>query len=237
MALDIAGSLQGVQHFGLTVDDLDRSVEFYVEVLGGKLALSGDGFSGEELYHTLFQRDYLDAARRGIDPRTLGVVDLRDGSRAVLDVRIISFGNATVELLRVRAVGGVGMVPTGVGHSNVGHLCFDVREDVDLNEFALALEAECQRRGISVGCNRIVRVNSEAERRAADARFAANKFWADPKYPFPGRSDDGFGDFHGLGFFYCKGPNGEQIEFCQLKNEAKARVAESQRQYLAAKRS
>jgi catechol 2,3-dioxygenase-like lactoylglutathione lyase family enzyme len=237
MALDIAGSLQGVQHFGLTVDDLDRSVEFYVEVLGGKLALSGDGFSGEELYHTLFQKDYLDAARRGIDPRTLGVVDLRDGSRAVLDVRIISFGNATVELLRVRAVGGVGMVPTGVGHYNVGHLCFDVREDVDLNEFALALEAECQRRGISVGCNRIVRVNSEAERRAADTRFAANKFWADPKYPVPGRTDEGFGDFHGLGFVYCKGPNGEQIEFCQLKNEVKARVAESQRQYLAAKRS
>src|SRR5438105_6420438 len=87
---DIAGSLQGVQHVGLTVEDLDKSVEFYVEVLGGKLALSGDGFYGEELYNTLFQKDYLDAARRGIDPLALGVVDLRDGTRALLDVRIIS---------------------------------------------------------------------------------------------------------------------------------------------------
>src|SRR5439155_2838768 len=95
--LDIAGSRQGMQHFGLTVEDLDKSVEFYVEVLGGKLALSGDGFYGEEVYNTLFQKDYLDAARRGIDPRDLGVVDLRSATRAVLDVRIISFGNATVE--------------------------------------------------------------------------------------------------------------------------------------------
>jgi len=231
MALDIAGSLQGVQHFGLTVEDLDKSVEFYCEVLGGKLALSGDGFSGEELYNTLFQKDYLDAVRRGIDPKVLGVVDLRDGSRALLDVRIISFGNATVELLRIRGVGGLGMVPSGVGNRNAAHLCFDVREDVDLNAFALALEAECQRRGIAVACNRMVRVNSEAERRATEPRFAANKFWADPKYPVPGRTDKGFGDFHGLGFFYCKGPNGEQLEFNQLKKEAKARVAEAQAQY------
>ena len=54
MALDIRGSLQGLQHFGLTVEDLDKSVEFYVEVLGGTLALSGDGFYGEELYPAPF---------------------------------------------------------------------------------------------------------------------------------------------------------------------------------------
>jgi catechol 2,3-dioxygenase-like lactoylglutathione lyase family enzyme len=231
MALNISGSLQGVQHFGLTVDDLDKSVEFYVDILGGKLALSGDGFYGEELHNALFQKDDLDAARRGIDPQALGVVDLRDGSRAVLDVRIISLGNATVELLRIGGTGGAGMVPTGVGHRNAAHLCFDVREDVNLNAFALALEAECRRRGIDVACNRLVRVNSEAERRATEPRFAANKFWADDKYPVPGRTDEGFGDFHGLGFVYCKGPNGEQLEFCQLTREAKAGVAEAQARY------
>src|SRR5262245_10554733 len=228
---NVAASLRGVQHFGLTVEDLDKSVEFYVEVLGGRLALSGDGFYGEELYNTLFQKDYLNATRRGIDPQALGVVDLRDGSRTLLDVRIIAFGNATVELLHIRGPGGVGMVPTGVGHRNAAHLCFDVREDVDLNEFAIELEAECQRRGINVACNRMVRVNSEAERRATEPRFAANKFWADPKYPVPGRTDEGFGEFHGLGFFYCKGPNGEQLEFNQLRKEAKTRVAEAQAEY------
>src|SRR5262245_19258850 len=231
MALNIPGSLQGVQHFGITVEDLDKSVEFYVEILGGTLALSGDGFYGEELYNALFQRDYLDAARRGVDPQALGVVDVRDGSRAVLDVRIISFGNASVELLRIRSKGGLGMVPTGVGHRNAAHPCFDVREDVDLNAFAVAPEAAGQRRGIDVTCNRVVRVSSEAERRATEPRFAANKFWADDKYPVPGRTDEGFGDFHGLGFVYCKGPNGEQLEFCQLTREAKARVAEGQARY------
>jgi len=231
MALDIPGSLRGLQHFGLTVEDLEKSVEFYVEVLGGTLALSGDGFYGEELYNALFQEDYLDAARRGIDPDALGVVDLRDGSRAVLDVRIISFGNATVELLRIRGAGGVGTVPTGVGHRNAAHLCFDVREDADLNAFALSLEAECQRRGIDVACNRLIRVSSEAERRATEPRFAANKFCLDPEYPIPGRTDEGYGDFRGLGFLYCKGPNGEQLEFCQLKRDAKARVADAQARY------
>jgi hypothetical protein len=38
--------LQGVQHFGITVYDMAKAMEFYTEVLGGKVALSGDGFIG-----------------------------------------------------------------------------------------------------------------------------------------------------------------------------------------------
>ena len=94
--------LQGVQHFGVTVDDMDKSIEFYTEVLGGKLAVSGDQYKGEVLYNTLFQKEQIDAIERGVDPRSLGVPDIRDGSKEALDIRFISFGNTHVELLHFR---------------------------------------------------------------------------------------------------------------------------------------
>jgi catechol 2,3-dioxygenase-like lactoylglutathione lyase family enzyme len=39
--------LQGVQHVGITVYDMAKSMEFYTEVLGGKVAVQGDGCMGE----------------------------------------------------------------------------------------------------------------------------------------------------------------------------------------------
>jgi len=213
--------LTGLHHVGVTVDDLAKSVEFYVEVLGGRLALSGDGFDGETLHQTLFQRECLDAAERGTQLRSLGVASVRDGTEK-LDVRLISFGSTLVELLHFRgaklspaAPGALAAQPSAVGFNAAVHICFGVKEEIDLNQFALDLEAECRARGIVVSCNRTVAVRSEAERRGAPARYAANKFWNDPRYPAEGVSDEAFGDFQGLGFFYCKGPNGEQLEFAQ----------------------
>ncbi|MBQ0818694.1 lactoylglutathione lyase, partial [Microvirga sp. HBU67558] len=48
------------------------------------------------------------------------------------------------------------------------HICFYVRDDVDFNQFISDLEAESVRRGMTqVRANRIVRVRTEEERRAA----------------------------------------------------------------------
>ena len=93
--------LSGIHHVGVTVDDLAKSLEFYVEVLGGRLALSGDGFAGETLHQTLFQRECLDAAERGTAARSLGAASVGDGAEK-LDVRLISFGSTLVELLHFR---------------------------------------------------------------------------------------------------------------------------------------
>ena len=219
--------LAGVHHVGVTVDDLAKSVEFYVNVLGGKLALSGDGFDGESLHHTLFQRECLDAAARGADPRPLGVAAVKGGAEK-LDVRLISFGSTMVELLHFRdgkksadAPGAIPAPPSGVGFNSAVHICFAVREDVDLNQFALDLEAECRARAIPLRCNRNVDVRSEAERQSAPVRVVATKFWNDPRYPIEGATEGQFGDFEGLGFFYCKGPSGEQLEFAQATRKAK----------------
>ena len=230
--------LQGVQHFGITVYDMEKAMEFYTEVLGGKLALKGDGFIGEVLHNTLFQADELEAQIKGIDPKPLGVPDVRDGTKEALDVRFISFGNTVVELIHFRDAKltpnapnwGV-ILPTGVGNANAPHISFHVKDDVDLNEFAIKLEEESRRRGIDVICNRIIHVNSHEERRQVALKYCANLFWNEPKYFVDGYSDAEFGDFHGWSLFYAKGPNNEQLEFNQVTRLARERFMKAQQEY------
>lgn len=232
--------LQGVQHFGITVDNMEKSIEFYTEVLGGKIAISGDAFYGEVLHNTLFQKEELEALNQGINPRRLGVPELKTGQKDVLDVRFISFGNTVLELLHFReaslspnAPNIIEKLPGVVGFANAPHISFHVKDDVTLNEFAIILEAECDKRGIDVACNRVITVRSEAERKQVAARYAANKFWNDPDYFVEGYSDANFGDFHGWSLFYCKGPNGEQLEFNQVTRTAKENFLKAQQEYNA----
>ncbi|MBD2449510.1 nuclear transport factor 2 family protein [Nostoc sp. FACHB-152] len=231
--------LQGVQHFGMTVYDMAKAMEFYTEVLGGKVALSGDGFIGPVLHNTLFQKEDIEAIERGIDPKTLGVPNLRDGSDAAIDVRFVSFGNTVVELIHFRdakltpnAPNIFDKVSSCVGYANVPHLSFYVKDDVDLNLFAKTLEQECQRRGLTdVVFNRIIDVKSEAERNNLALKYNANKFWNEPEYFVEGYSDSEFGDFEGWSLFYCKGPNGEQLEFNQVTRKAKENFTRAEAEY------
>ncbi|MCL1470593.1 EthD domain-containing protein [Argonema antarcticum] len=231
--------LQGVQHFGITVDNMAKAIEFYTEVLGGKIAISGDGFIGPVVHNTLFQKEDIEAIQRGIDPRELGVADLRDGTKEALDVRFISFGNTVIEVihfrdakLNVNAPNVYQKVPSCVGFANVPHISFHVKDDVDLNMFAKILEEECQSRGMTgVICNRIIHVNSEEERRKVALKYYANKFWNEPEYFIEGYSDAEFGDFHGWSLFYCKGPNGEQLEFNQVTRKANQMFRRAQKEY------
>lgn len=220
----LAQHLQGVQHFGITVDDMDKAIEFYTEVLGGKIAIGGDGFYGEDLHNLLFQKEELEALQKGINPRSVGVPNIRDNTQESLDVRFISFGNTCVEVIHFRdaklspkAPNVFSKVPSSVGFANVPHISFHVKDDVDLNEFAQMLEDECQRRGMTnVVVNKTIHVNSEAERRKAGLSFA--------KTEFPG-------DFDGWALFYCKGPNGEQLEFNQVRRTALKNFKRAQQEY------
>jgi catechol 2,3-dioxygenase-like lactoylglutathione lyase family enzyme len=230
--------LQGVQHFGITVADMSTSVKFYTEVLGGKLVVSGDRFTGEVLHNTLFQKEELEALEQGVEPRALGVPDIRDGSKEALDVRFISFGNTVIELIHFRdahltpdAPNWAGKVSSCVGYGDVMHLSFHVKDDVELNRFAKDLEEECRQRGINFAANRIIRVSSEEERRNVALRHTANKFWNDPDYFVEGYSDADFGDFHGWSLFYAKGPNGEQLEFNQVTRRVKDLFIKAQQEY------
>jgi catechol 2,3-dioxygenase-like lactoylglutathione lyase family enzyme len=242
---ELGNYLQGVQHFGVTVNDMAKSLEFYTEVLGGKLVVSGDGYWGEVLHNTLFQKEELDALNLESFPKTIEIPDIRDGTKESLDIRFISFGNVAVELIHFRDAKLTPNAPNWIGQNHtcnpiektcVGyapnmHLSFHVKDDIDLNQFAKTLEEECRKREIDLICNRIIRVNSEEERRKVALNYTANKFWNDPNYFVEGYSDSDFGDFYGWSLFYAKGPNGEQLEFNQVTRKIKGLFINAQAEY------
>lgn len=212
----LGSRLQGVQHFGLTVQDMDRAFEFYTEVLGGTEVMRDGDFYGERIHNTLLTDQDIEARARGVNPRTLGIPDLRRGTQR-LDVRFIQFDNVVIELLKYRDA-----EPAGNGRTSFAepldhmspafprmmHICFHLRDDVDFNRFIADLEAESARRGMTqVRANRVVTVSSEAERLAAPLSANSNSITE-------GRSN-------GWTLIYCKGPEGEQLEFVQAVGPVK----------------
>jgi len=88
------------------------------------------------------------------------------------------------------------------------HICFHLHEDVDFNQFIADLEAESAKRGMTqVKANRVVTVTSEQERQAAPLDANSNGITE-------GRSN-------GWRLIYCKGCEGEQLEFAQALGPVK----------------
>ncbi|WP_306392276.1 lactoylglutathione lyase [Telluria beijingensis] len=212
----LGARLQGVQHSGITVQNMDRAYAFYTEVLGGTEIMRDGDFQGDVIQNTLLLNEEIEARQRGVNPVSLGVPDLRGGAQR-LDVRFIQFDNVVIELLQYRD----STQPQGSGNSFAPpqaftspafpksmHVCFYVREDVDFNQFVHDLEAEAARRGMhNVKANRIVRSGTDQERRQAPLDTLTNRITS-------GKSD-------GWSLIYAKGPEGEQLEFVQVKGQAK----------------
>lgn len=212
----LGARLRGVQHFGLTVQNMDRAFQFYTEVLGGTEIMRDGDFQGERIHNTLLTDQEIEARVRRVNPRTLGVPDLRGGAQR-LDVRFIQFDNVVIELLQYRDA----EQPAGSGASfaepldhmspafpRMMHICFHIRDDVDFNKFIEDLEAESARRGMTqVRANRVITVASEQERRGAPIESNSNGITE-------GRSN-------GWRLIYCKGPEGEQLEFVQALGPVK----------------
>jgi catechol 2,3-dioxygenase-like lactoylglutathione lyase family enzyme len=212
----LGARLQGVQHFGLTVQNMDRAFAFYTEVLGGTEVLRDGDFQGERIHNTLLTDQEIEARVRQVNPRTLGVPDLRGGAQR-LDVRFIQFDNVVIELLQYRDA----EQPAGSGASfaepldhmspafpRMMHICFHIRDDVDFNKFIADLEAEALRRGMTqVKANRAITVLSEKERAGAPRDANSNGITE--------------GKSNGWRLIYCKGCEGEQLEFVQALGPVK----------------
>ena len=234
--------LKGIQHFGVTVDDMEKSLEFYTEILGGKLVIAENDLEGDKIQNTLFQQEELNAVAEGVDLKMLGVPNIRDGSES-LDIKFISFGNACIELIHFKTQSKNGKLKTNtfnssqqnlshIGNVKAMHLSFHVREDMDLNLFAKILEEECHQRGLTnVVFNRVVRVKTEEERKAIALKYNSNKYWNDLETLEENKSNPDYGDFEGWGLFYCKGPNGEQLEFNQVTRKIKTQFSTAQQEY------
>ncbi|WP_129774460.1 VOC family protein [Peristeroidobacter soli] len=212
----LGGRLQGVQHFGLTVQNMDRAFAFYTEVLGGTEVMRDGDFQGERIHNTLLTDQEIVARERKVNPRTIGIPDLKGGEQR-LDVRFIQFDNVVIELLQYRDA----RQPMGGGESwaeprdhmspaypRSMHICFYIRDDVDFNQFIHDLEAESARRGMTqVKANRVVTVRTEKERLAAPSSANTNRITE--------------GKSNGWSLIYCKGPEGEQLEFVQALGPVK----------------
>ena len=223
----LGARLQGVQHFGLTVQNMERAFEFYTQVLGGTEVMRDGDFQGERIHNTLLTDQEIVARERGVNPATLGVPDLRSGAQR-LDVRFVQFDNVVIELLQYRDADQ----PIGTGQSFAEprdhmspayprsmHICFYIRDDVDFNTFIQDLEAECARRGMDqVKANRIITVTSEAQRQAAPLETNSNPITQ-------GQSD-------GWTLIYCKGPEGEQLEFVKALGPVKRTFENARKAHL-----
>jgi catechol 2,3-dioxygenase-like lactoylglutathione lyase family enzyme len=221
-AAPLGARLQGVQHFGVTVQNMDRAFEFYTEVLGGTEVMRDGDFHGVPVHYTLLTGEEIIANESGVNPRTIAVPDLAGGTQR-LDVRFVQFDNVVIELLQYRDADQ----PQGNGDSFAEprehmspayprsmHICFYIRDDVDFNKFIHDLEAECARRGMSqVKANRSIKVMTEEERRGAPITANTLKIAE--------------GKSNGWSLIYCKGPEGEQLEFVQALGPVKQTFAEA----------
>ncbi|WP_103985782.1 VOC family protein [Methylobacterium sp. 190mf] len=218
----LGARLQGVQHFGVTVQNMDRAFAFYTEVLGGTEVMRDGDFKGEPVHFTLMADQEIVARERRVDPRTIGVPDLKGGSQR-LDVRFVQFENVVIELLQYRdatqPMGGGDSWAEPRDHMSPAyprsmHICFYVRDDVNFDKFIADLEAECARRGMTqVRANRTVPVHSEEQRRAAPRDTNTIKIHEGPS--------------NGWSIIYCKGPEGEQLEFVQVLGPVKKTFADA----------
>ncbi len=212
----LGARLQGVQHFGLTVQNMERAFQFYTDVLGGTEVMRDGDFQGERIHNTLLTGQEIEARERGVNPRTMGIPDLRGGAQR-LDVRFVQFDNVVIELLQYRdadqPMGGPRAFAEPLDHMSPAfprmmHICFHIRDDVDFNQFIADLEAESAKRGMTqVRANRIVTVTTEAERKAAPQAANSNPITE-------GKSD-------GWRLIYCTGSEGEQLEFVQALGPVK----------------
>ncbi len=230
----LGARLRGVQHFGLTVQNMDRAFAFYTEVLGGSEIMRDGDFQGERIHNTLLTTEEIEARERHVNARGRGVPDLRGGTQR-LDVRFVQFDNVVLELLQYRdadqPMGGPNAFAEPLDHMSPAfprmmHICFHIDDDVDFNIFIRDLEAESARRGMmQVRANRVVTVTSEAERKAAPLESNSNPITE--------------GKSNGWRLIYCRGPEGEQLEFVQALGPVKRvfdGALESRRQLVAARR-
>src|SRR4051812_46571012 len=152
----LGARIQGVQHFGITVQNMDRAFEFYTEVLGGTEVARDSDYRGGPMHNAILLHEEIEAKNQRIDPTTIGVPDLREGAQR-LDLRLVQFDNAVIELLQYRGSQHPSSSVqsfarphdlTSPAYPRSMHVCFHVRDDVDFNQFIQDFEAECERRGM-----------------------------------------------------------------------------------------
>lgn len=221
-----------IQHVGITTSNLTRSVEFYTNIMGGVevLKAGGDGWKGDDVYQLLMQA----ALVKGGVAETWAANISAHGPES-MSARYVAFDSMVIELLdyfseeaalqRSLAKEQIadqlahdGPFPTFSPTTRLApsvawnmHIAFHVRSDVDPNDFVEELERQSHAAGFdNVLCNRKVPVPVGADGKAdvSNTPKTADSYLVDS------------GGFKGWSLSYCKGPDGEQLEFNRVKDAA-----------------
>ncbi|PVD28304.1 hypothetical protein C0Q70_10891 [Pomacea canaliculata] len=201
---DSDNHLHGIAFISVTTDDIESSLKFYVELLGGMHAQEmSHRFHGDEHYQLFFFKELQEARERGAEP--VGVPNIGDdGTLEVGEGFVCVFDNGLVQLMQFTKREGTGQGSafsvvepyTSPAYIAAPHLCFWVQDDVDFNHYIAQVEARAVELNLTqVKFNRPVEVHSEAEQRAVPEERLGITFLQ--------------GDFSGLSFAYFKGPNGK----------------------------
>mmetsp|Transcript_13848 Transcript_13848/g.35333 ORF Transcript_13848/g.35333 Transcript_13848/m.35333 type:complete len:369 (-) Transcript_13848:195-1301(-) len=224
-----------IHHVGLTVMDLEKSVQFYTEVLGGVVVPNAriHGAYGERLQSILFEKEMRDVRSLKTSPEELWIANVTDRADHTLHAVFLSFGSVMLELVQFRCS------HTGQGHDfrhvrtapsvqNSMHLAFEVAMDVGMDVFLARLEAAAAAKGLPVVCNR---PNSVWQGDVASSTAEPHRTDAQPSKTFEFSAQDLGGWF----VVFCKGPNGEQLEFSQAQGAARAAFIGGLAQFMATK--
>jgi catechol 2,3-dioxygenase-like lactoylglutathione lyase family enzyme len=222
-------ALSAIQHVGITTSNLSRSVAWYTQVMGGVevLGAGGPGWHGDRVEGLLMSQEaYWRGARFAVYAANVSAT----GAYA-LDARYVNFGALQIEFLDYSAA-DPGATPdplfpmfpntTAPSVATNMHISFDVRPEQNLNAFVEALENVSSNLGFgNVQCNRLVKTASFADaQKASAADPTINSFWVES------------GTFQGWRIAYCKGPDGEQLEFNQVIEAAAADFDQARAAYL-----
>ena len=252
-----------IQHVGLTTSDLNRSVAFYTDVMGGVevIGAGGDGWNGDDVYQLLMQA----ALVRG-GAAAGWAANISAGGPDTMAARYVAFDSVVIELLDYHSKEAVlqralaahtdgaafprGPAAARAAEANAAakaaaetktkfprfspstvaalagnmHISFNVRPTKDLNAFVTALEATAHAAGFAdVYCNRLVPVKAGPDGHPDVDGVPAK----DNSYAVVG------GAFGGWSLAYCKGPDGEQLEFNQVVRAAKQDFDQALRVYLS----
>lgn len=240
-----------IQHVGITTSNLTNSVRFYTDIMGGVevIGAGGDGWKGDDVYQLLMQA----ALVRGGEAAAFAA-NLSAAGPDVLDARYVAFDSMVLELLDYRteeaklqdalagtdtgsSIPGPQMFPT-FSASNIApsvahnmHVAFNVRPSIDLNEFVKILEAESHAAGFDkVLCNRIKPVPSINVSGVVQANVTGIPTAYD-SYTVTNHSNP----FEGWSLAYCKGPDGEQLEFNVVRDKAAADFLQAKQIYFEGK--
>ncbi|XP_071090608.1 uncharacterized protein [Haliotis cracherodii] len=227
-AAGVSGQLYGMFEFATRTDDLSKSVNFYRQVLGSEVLpkpLVEVDLRGDDVENMFYQKELLDAASWGVDPRSIGVPNLTLAGSDRRDVKFNMFDNHVIKIAQYTAGKSLSDPKfnprynwSSPAYINNMHVAFLVDDNIDLNNFVHTAELKATNKKFPE-----FKVNRAVDVPTLEASVPLPQYSAE-------FTD---GPLKGFNYVFAKGPAGEQLSFVQFKGPAAAKLKSALLQYSA----